>query len=218
MNEMTNFDQFIWSIEEFFKDNMQDVQVSPISLKKASENSADKNNITYFYNGRELDVIDMDDLAKKQYKHLRVSDEFESTKDDIVNTTDGFLIDNENQWYFIEFKDCQIKKDETKKSVIKKAYGNWYMVLDILYNSCGKKYTKFNYENPIKFAKDNVIYILVCNSCKNPNVTTQIRNYRYKNKKYTPVFMQKIKEYLFKDAYVYTEIEFEREFVKKFKY
>ena len=92
------------------------------------------------------------------------------------------------------------------------------MVLDILYNSCGKKYTKFNYENPIKFAKDNVIYILVCNSCKNPNVTTQIRNYRYKNKKYTPVFMQKIKEYLFKDAYVYTEIEFEREFVKKFKY
>ena len=31
-------------------------------------------------------------------------------------------------------------------------------------------------------------------------------------------FMQKLKEYLFKDAYVYTEIEFERDFVKKFQY
>lgn len=45
-----------------------------------------------------------------------------------------------------------------------------------------------------------------------------MRNYKYKKKKYTPEYMQKMKEYLFKDAYVYTEIEFEREFVKKFQY
>ena len=77
---------------------------------------------------------------------------------------------------------------------------------------------KFDYSNPVKFAKKNVVYILVCSSSKNPNVVTQVRNYKYKKKKYTPEYMQKMKEYLFKDAYVYTEIEFEREFVKKFQY
>jgi hypothetical protein len=31
-------------------------------------------------------------------------------------------------------------------------------------------------------------------------------------------FQEILKEYLFRDAYVYTEIDLEREFVKKFKY
>lgn len=219
MSKTTNYDNFKLLVNEFFKHNLQEESISTISLREASKSNADKNNITYFYNGIELDIIDMDNMAKNQYKNIRVSNEFESVKDDIVNTTDGFIIDKENKWYFIEFKDCQIKKNDTKKSVIKKAYGNWYMLLDILYNSFeNRKYDKFNYTNPIRFAKENVIYILVCNSCKNPNVITQIKNYKYNMKRYTPEFMQKIKEYLFNDAYVYTEIEFEREFVKKFQY
>lgn len=219
MNEKTNFDEFIWSLQEFFNDNLQKKAIIPISLKEASKNSADKENIVCFYNGRELDVIDMDGIAKNQYKSIRIYDEYENTTDDIVNTTDGFIIDNANTWYFIEFKDSKINGSSTKNNVIKKAYGNWYMLLDILYNSTDdKKYVKFDYSNPVKFAKKNVVYILVCSSSKNPNVVTQVRNYKYKKKKYTPEYMQKMKEYLFKDAYVYTEIEFEREFVKKFQY
>lgn len=52
----------------------------------------------------------------------------------------------------------------------------------------------------------------------NQNVVNQIRNHRLKKEKYTPIFMQRLKEYIFRDAYVYTEIELEREFVKNFEY
>lgn len=93
------------------------------------------------------------------------------------------------------------------------------MILDILYNTDkNKNYKNFDYSNPVKFAKENVVYILVCNSSKNPNIVTQIKNHKYNKEKYTPIFMQRLKEYLFKEAYMYTEIEFEREFVKKFNY
>lgn len=221
MSAKTNFVKLQETIENFFKDNSQHIKVNPISLSEASKNDADKNNITYFYNGMELDVTDMDEIAKNPYKQLRVPEKGEATKDDIVNTTDGFIIDKHNQWFFIEFKDCELrgKNGSLKHGIIRKAYGNWYMLLDILYNlSKDKRCLDFNYDNPIKFAKENVVYILICSSSKNPNVVTQIRNQKYCNQKYTPIFMQRLKEYIFKDAYVYTEIEFERDFVKKFEY
>ena len=220
MSRKTRFDEIKGTIEDFFKDNSQEINIEPFSLREASKSDPGGQE-TFFYQGEELDVIDMDKIAKNQYKNLRVTEKNGSTINDIVNTSDGFIIDRDNKWYFIEFKDSQIKnnKDSLKNNVLKKAYGNWYMLLDILYNSDVKKrYKMFNYENPVKFAKENVIYILVCSSYKNPDMYTQIKNYSYNNKRYTPGFMQKLKEYLFKDAYVYTEIEFERDFVKKFQY
>ena len=220
MSRRTNFDEIKSTIEVFFKDNSQELNIVPFSLKEASK-SDPGGEVTFFYTGEELDVIDMDRIAKNQYKNLRVTEKCDSDINDIVNTSDGFVIDRNNKWYFIEFKDSQIKnnKDSLKNNVIKKAYGNWYMLLDILYNSDeNKRYKMFDYENPVKFARENVIYILVCSSSKNPGVYTQIKNYSYNNEKYTPGFMRKLKEYLFEDAYVYTEIEFERDFVKKFEY
>lgn len=220
MSRRTKFDEIKSTIEAFFKDNSQELSIAPFSLKEASKSDPD-GKVTFFYNGEELDIIDMDGIAQNQYKNLRVTEKSDLDINDIVNTSDGFVIDRDNKWYFIEFKDSQIRnnKDSLKNNVIKKAYGNWYMLLDILYNSDeNKRYKMFDYKNPVKFAKENVIYILVCSSSKNPGVYTQIKNYSYSNKKYTPGFMRKLKDYLFNDAYVYTEIEFERDFVKKFEY
>ena len=218
-----NFERFQSIMETFFEYNGVENCIIPISLHDASQNDADKNNITFFYNAKaDLEVIDMDEIAKKQYKTINVLEEFENTKDDIVNTVDGFVINKENQWFLIEFKDTKIEggKSQLKNNIIKKAYGNWYMLMDILLNTANAKdiYPDFDYSNPVKFAKKNVIYILVCNSRSNPKVVTQIRNNRINKRKYTPIFMQRLKEYLFKDAYVYTELDLEREFVKKFEY
>lgn len=216
-----NFERFQEMLLDFFGQNGVNISINPISLHEASKNDADKHHITYFYNGEEMPVLDMDEIAKKPYRKVRVSEEFEDTKDDIVNTADGFVINKDNQWFLIEFKDTKIAgtKKSLKDNIIKKAYCNWYMLMDILLNIAPeKRYSGFDYSNPVKFAKENVVYILVCNSNNNPNVVNQIRNHRLKKEKYTPIFMQRLKEYVFMDAYVYTEIELEREFVKKFEY
>lgn len=216
-----NFEIFQKELQNFFEQNGVNDSINLISLHEASKSDSDVQNITFFYNGdAELSVIDMDAIARKQYRAIRVSKELENTKDDIVNTADGFVINKDNTWFFLEFKTSTItgKKKALKDNIIKKAYGNWYMLMDILLNSSRSlSDSYFDYLNPVKFAKENVVYILICNSKNNPNVVTQIKNHKSKNEKYTPIFMQRLKEYLFKDAYVYTEIEFERDFVKKFE-
>lgn len=217
----SNFERFIQTIEAFFIQNNIETKIIPIGLHEASKNDAKKNDIQYFYNREELQVIDMDMIAKKPYHDLRALQEFGDTKDDIINTSDGFVINKDNKWFFLEFKDTKINgsKSSLKNNILKKAYCNWYMIMDILFNTSLKdRYPDFDYSNPIKFAKENVVYILICNSESNPKVAEQIHNNKMINKKYTPVFMQRLKEYLFLDAYVYTEIELEREFVKKFQY
>ncbi len=216
------FERFQEILKEFFTSNSEEISIIPISLHEASKNDADKNNITFFYNGKDISVIDMDKIAQNPYRSIRILKEFDNTKDDIVNTADGFVINKDNQWFLLEFKDTKIEggKSALKNNIIKKAYGNWYMLMDILFNTEDHEsmYPDFDYSNPVKFAKENVVYILICNSKCNPNVVTQIRNHKLINKKYTPIFMQRLKEYLFRDAYVYTEIDLEREFVKKFEY
>lgn len=123
---------------------------------------------------------------------------------------------------FIEFKDSEIRADNSglKNNVLKKAYSNWYMMLDVLYymNCKGMPYNGFDYNNPMEFAKNHVYYILVCNEQKNPRAYQQIKNRDLLGEKYTPPFMQRLKDYLFKDAYIYTNTFFERKFVHRFTY
>ena len=184
------------------------------SLHDASINKAVLNNPCYVYDSKhDMEVIDMDAIAKDIYKVAK------KAEGNPVNTADAFVIKQNNEWCFIEFKDTTIVADKKslKDNIIKKAYANWYMLLDILYdmkNLCEE--VDFNYINPVDFARKHVVYIVVCSCNKNPNVYTQIKNNSYSNQNYTPIFMQKLKDYLFKDAYIYTEDFFEREFVRKF--
>lgn len=217
-----NFERFQIMLQDFFEQNGVDISINLISLHDASKSDSDTQNITFFYNDRkEMWVIDMDEIARNPYRKIRISEEFEDTKNDIVNTADGFVINRDNKWFFLEFKNEKIagSKKSLKDNIIKKAYCNWYMLMDILLNIAqDKRYIDFDYSNPVKFAKENIVYILICNSKNNPNVVTQVQNHKLKNEKYTPIFMQRLKEYVFMDAYVCTEIDLERDFVKNFQY
>lgn len=77
--------------------------------------------------------------------------------------------------------------------------------MDILYEMKDSdfRFSKFDFDNPILFAQGHIHYILVCSTVKNPTVYTQIKNHALVNSVYTPPFMQRLKDYLFKDAYIY---------------
>lgn len=215
---MTNFEVFKNTITEYLQ--MNNVSLLFVSnLHDTSLNDSNKKKIRYVYNGqKDLDVIDMDLIAKKGYKIIKSAE----GKDNIINTADAFLVNDTNQWFFVEFKDSEIKSDNSglKNNVLKKAYSNLYMLLDIMYTmkEAGKIYSDFSFDNPIKFAKENIHYILVCSSEKNSMVYKQVKNCELIGERYTPVFMQRLKDYLFKEAYVYTEQIFEQKFVNKFIY
>ena len=80
------------------------------------------------------------------------------------------------------------------------------------------QYSTFNYDNPITFAKENVVYILVVSEEKNMMDIDKIRKCILAGEKFQPEYMKKLEKYIFKEAYVYTPDILENEFVKHFKY
>lgn len=118
--------------------------------------------------------------------------------------------------------DISIKSDIHRVSYndSEKVYSNWYMIMDMIFEMRGNEneYFDFDYNNPIKFAKEHVTYIIVCTLEKNPDIYRMIKNNDRTGKKYTAPFLERIKAYLFKDAYIYTEKYLERKFVKNFEY
>lgn len=163
-----------------------------------------------------LEAIDMDAFAKKGYRKIILPDS--ETEDDAINTADAFLVNHENNWYFIEFKDGIL--GNAKESVLKKAYSNVYAVLDILYamQHTKERYAGFDYGNPMEFVRHNVTFVLVFSSAKNPKHVIQFRNHQLKGEKYLPIFMERLPGYIYKDAYAMTEIMFDGEFAKQFTY
>ena len=211
----SNFDQFKSIVENYMKNNAVD---EPF-LSTLHETSLNDSGNMYLYDGKcDFEVVSMDLLAKKAYKIIKNADSQENP----VNTADAFLINKENEWYFIEFKDTSIRSDSktVKDNILKKAYANWYMVLDILYamKEVAETNSIFEKDNPVRFAKEHVSYILVCSGSKNANIYNQVKNCSLIGKKYTPGFMSRLKYYVFKDAYVYTEDFFEKKFVAEFSY
>lgn len=217
---MSNFEELKQLLLEYFKKNGIEGVSCISNLHEASANDPkDGTPVLYVYNGEnDLEILDMDEIAQKGYKKLKKV----KFADSIINTADAFVISQDNEWYFIEFKDSKLSggKSTLKDNIIKKAYANWYMVLDLLYEMRDQieAYSKFDFDNPIHFAKEHVSYILVCSMEKNPNIYMQIKNEKYRGGHYTIPFMQRLKDYLFKDAYVYTENFFEQDFVDKFEY
>lgn len=210
---MTKFDEFLDLLKRYFQNYDLDFDMVS-SLHDCSENDSDHN---FVYNGKELRVITMDSVAKHGYIVAKKA----KSKDNWVSTADSFVISRDNEWYLIEFKDSKVNanNDKVKRSVLKKVYENWYMILDILYTMKDElPLGAFDFNNPVDFAKNHVHYILVCSSEKNSEVYKQIKNHALIGEVYTPPFMQRIKDYLFRDAYIFTEIDLERKFVEKFKY
>lgn len=128
------------------------------------------------------------------------------------------MINKDNVWYFIEFK--YAKLGNAKLSVLKKAYSNAYAVMDVLFSMKGTRYEykEFDYNNPIRFFQENVIYILVFSEKDNPQHVIQMRNYRYKNQNYLPEFMSRLQGYIYKEAFAVTESVFTNLFLTNFSY
>lgn len=212
MQKMSNFNEFVKIMESYLSLHGYSEMICS-DMQKTSYNDAENCSLV----SNSIAVIDMDTFAKKVYRKIKLPESL--SEDDSINTVDAFLIDDNNEWYFIEFKDAKIS-NSTKASVLKKAYSNVYALLEVLYAMRDESNTKaiFNYDNPIAFFQNNVHYILVFRAAKNPIYVQQLRNHRLKNEKYLPGFMERLKGYIFKDAYAVTEDVFEHTFVKDFKF
>lgn len=212
MNEMNNYEVLRDTLKGFFESRniVFDIETN---LHEASRN--DQKQDRYVYNGTpNLTVVSMDKVAQIGYKAVKEApDDMKRT----VNTVDAFLIGAGNEWFFIEFKDCKLSSK--KDNIEKKGMANWMMLQDIFYiigaDACRGL---IDLSNPCKFARDHIVYIVVCNSSEDPYTYEQVRNCDLKGEKYTPPCLYKFKDYFFKDAYAYTESFFEKRFVKRFVY
>lgn len=216
---MTNYNHIKNLLEEFAnkygQNNTIESNLSDLSEDKLESKNTGIRQLVYGSDKRNMQVLDMDEIAHNVYRIARFP---ESTKEaESPASADAFVISADNIWYFIEFKNQKISK--AKESVTKKAYQNWHWLVDILYEmkDC-LPYDIFNYENPIAFAKENVVYILVVSEEKNYPDVEKIHKCRLAGEKFRPEYMEKLEKYIFKEAYVYTPLILEWEFVKKFVY
>lgn len=208
---MTNFEQFSNIMNQYLEGRGYTVQLET-NISKLSQSTEEETPLCR----SKLKAINMDAFAKKAYRKIILPDS--KTEDDAINTADAFLINRDNEWYFIEFKDARL--GNAKASVLKKAYSNVYAVLDVLYTMQRTKvrYDGFDYENPVEFMRHNVTYVLVFSSAKNPQHVIQLKNHQLKGEKYLPVFMERLPGYIYKDAYAMTEINFDGEFARQITY
>lgn len=210
---MNNYDTFHNVITEFFESKGIH-ETLKTNLHESSKNDQVSPPV-YLYNGsRDLSVISMDAIAQKAYKKAK------NAPADIkrtMNTVDAFIINKDNEWFFIEFKDCKLSAK--KDNIEKKGMGNWLMLLDMFFDMTAEMSNKLiELSNPCKFAREHITYIVVCSAEKDPYTYEQIRNSDKLGEKYTPPCLDKFKDYLFKNAYAYTEEYFEQRFVKTFLY
>ena len=216
---MTNYDQIKEILKQFSDKYVTKIiiesKMSDVSEDKAASKRTEKKVLLYEDNRKDMQVIDMDEIAHKPYRVARYP---ESVKeDDSLASADAFVINADNMWYFIEFKNQEITK--AKDSVTKKAYQNWYWLVDVLREMKDTiQYNNFNYEDPISFARENVVYILVVSQEKNYNNVKKMHDCKLAGQKFLPQYMEKLEKYTFKETYVYTPEMFEQKFVKKFEY
>lgn len=192
------------------------------------QSSYDNDNKIFVYDKKFMDlkVLDFDYFAQKIYlhQHFTESELKEFAKQRItdsyaLSSVDAFLIDCKDNWYFIEFKNRKIDKANDKKNITNKAFQNLYWITDLFYTNKKKKNKPcFNYNNPIQFAREKITYILVVSDNENNSYKKVIIDLENANDHYRTVYLDKLRHYIYKDAYVYTAELFENFFVKKFVY
>lgn len=218
---MTNYEQIKGLFQKFADKYKRQIcietELSSASEDKAETKRTGDKKLVYENNRQDLKIIDMDEIAHNVYRIARFPDSVKESES--LASADAFAISSEDIWYFIEFKNQKITR--AKESVTKKAYQNWFWLVDILYELWEQKqlkYDTFNYDNPIEFARKNVVYILVVSEDKNKLEADKMEKCQLAGVKYQPEYMKKLEKYIFKEAYAYTPQLLERNFVKRFKY
>lgn len=119
----------------------------------------------------------------------------------VPKSNDALYIDMEGKWYFIEFKNGEIQKDE----IHRKLYDSLIMLME------------WNIVPSFEFIRKNVNYILVYNGEKYVSKALE-ENYKYFMKlaqQEERLFgIEKFEGYLFNETHTYTQSLFENNFIK----
>lgn len=181
------------------------------TIHNASHDMTNKEYLIDNVKYNEMTTVSMDYIVKNGYKFYK-----KATTKKLPNTVDSFMIDKNNIWYFIEFKNQKISN--AKRNIDAKGLNNLLVIIDIMRHSMKKKEIEFDNLDPMNFIRNNCVYIVVVNGEKDPETKNQVRNKNLISEKYTPEFLEKFKQFYFKDAYVYTTEFFEHKFLSNFSY
>lgn len=215
---MSEQDKLISVIESYFELHGISNCKRDCFVKELSEASCDDEGVC-LYEGKSYLVLSMDDISQNGYREL--FDSCDYSKHNILKSVDALMVDKDTNIYLIEFKNRSIKGDNIKDNVIIKALSNLYMLFDMLYyaKNNGNWYIKdIELDNPINFIRNHVDYILVYSGEKNYEYFRSLKGAILSKKKYIPPVLQKLNDYVFRNAYAYDEKYFKKEFVEKFKY
>lgn len=175
--------------------------------------SFDKENSYYVYPSTSpvnMDVIKLDELTEYRKYFLLPKIHFEP-----LPGVDAICINNQNEWFFIEFKNSNVKNQEIKRSLKKKMINSlWYVFF--LYSMAGEDIVDLFNGDITKFARENINYVIVGSQIKNMHYQINIHAAESVGKHYTPPGFEQFKGYYFKDVYMLTEIEL-RDFILNFK-
>lgn len=123
----------------------------------------------------------------------------------VPKSNDALYIDIEGKWYFIEFKNGSIQKDE----IYRKLYDSLIMLVE------------WNIIPNFEFIRKNVNYILVYNGGKYGNIPfsqSLEENYHYfmrlARQEERLFGIEKFEGYLFNETHTYTQSLFENNFIK----
>ncbi len=206
----THFDKLKSVINSCFGSRMSGQSI----VSNLQDASLDDNNNFYVYPSTSpinLDVIKLDDLTK-YLKFLLPS----QTIFNQLSGVDAICIDAQNEWYFFEFKNSDIKdQPKQRKSIRRKMVESlWYVFF--MYSKAGEDINKLFSGDITKFARNNINYIIVGSQAKNMLYHANIQAAESSGKHYTPPGFEQFVGYYFKNVYMLTELEI-RNFIKDFK-
>lgn len=132
-----------------------------------------------------------------------------------LKSNDALYIVKNNIYYFIEFKNGDLKDYKNKlsytikKDLQLKIYDSWFILSDIEYLD-GKKYIP----NMFSFSKNCIVYILVYNSKKNGQLKNKSHWINKGKINLLKLFgLAKFEKFLLKEVNIYDENEFETKFI-----
>ncbi|MBQ8724441.1 MAG: hypothetical protein IJY74_02060 [Oscillospiraceae bacterium] len=181
-------------------------------MKDASYDDENKTSVYEFE--PDMEVLKLDDfsqiLGAAHHKAIKAKyPEERNLQQHTPSAVDAVCIDENNNWYLIEFKNQKIDS-KVLGSVKKKMLSSlWLLFHTFSLNGYGM-------DDITKFAREMVTYILVCSRDKNRYDARLINQKELLGEHYTPNSLYGYIDYYFKDVYVYTEAEL-RSFIAKFR-
>ena len=122
------------------------------NMKEASLDDSDKSKLNYLYDGSiiDMDIIKLDEITEFR-KHLLPSKKGFNK----LCGLDAICINNQNEWFLIEFKNSDIKNNtETRQSIRKKMIESlWYIFY--MYSKAGEDINNLFSGDITKFAREN---------------------------------------------------------------